>query len=57
MGRVSGRCRPGDEVVMAAGSIQGDTFHLKDLFGQATYHIDYGCGSFQGKAVDQAPSW
>jgi hypothetical protein len=26
---------------MAAGSVQGETFDLKDLFGQATYHIDY----------------
>ncbi|WP_307671765.1 DUF262 domain-containing protein [Streptomyces sp. V4I2] len=37
---------------MAAGAIQGDTFDLKELFGQARYHIEYYQREYAWSAED-----
>ena len=39
---------------MAAGSIQGDTFDLKELFGQARYQIEYYQREYAWSAEDVA---
>ncbi|GAB3002584.1 DUF262 domain-containing protein [Streptomyces pseudoechinosporeus] len=37
---------------MGAGSVRGDTFDLKDLFGQARYHIEYYQREYAWSAED-----